>query len=225
MKPHRILAAGVVAAALFAATPALAEPIYWTNWTSKTYGLPGSALGTISLPGSTIDVGYSGEIILTGDQGRWDQGATTYTSAAVDNAPTPVGVSIQLRGNNSIVNTVTFSAPVLNPVMAVQSLGQGGDSATYDFGALSFTLLSQGPGHWGGTSSSLSVVGNTLIGREGNGTIQFHGTFSSISWTVADGENYHMFTIGAPVPEPETYALFVAGLGLLGAITRRRRQA
>lgn len=26
-----------------------------------------------------------------------------------------------------------------------------------------------------------------------------------------------------PVPEPETYALFLAGLGLLGAITRRRR--
>jgi hypothetical protein len=29
----------------------------------------------------------------------------------------------------------------------------------------------------------------------------------------------------AAVPEPETYAMFLAGLGLMGAIARRRRQA
>jgi hypothetical protein len=27
----------------------------------------------------------------------------------------------------------------------------------------------------------------------------------------------------APVPEPETYALLIAGLGIVGAVTRRRR--
>lgn len=31
------------------------------------------------------------------------------------------------------------------------------------------------------------------------------------------------FSFSAPVPEPETYAMFLAGLGLLGAITRKRR--
>lgn len=31
------------------------------------------------------------------------------------------------------------------------------------------------------------------------------------------------FTFSAPVPEPETYAMFLAGLGLLGAMTRKRR--
>jgi hypothetical protein len=28
----------------------------------------------------------------------------------------------------------------------------------------------------------------------------------------------------APVPEPETYAMMLAGLGLLGVMTRRRKQ-
>lgn len=31
--------------------------------------------------------------------------------------------------------------------------------------------------------------------------------------------------LAAPVPEPETYAMLLAGLGLMGAISRRRKQA
>lgn len=224
MKLSRLLAAVAVAGAF--AAPAYAETIYWTDWTAKTYGNPGSAIGTIGLPAGAVAVGYSGEIVNTGDQGDWSQFAGTYTSSAVDNAPTPSLVSIQLIGGNSTVNTISFSVPIYNPVMAIQSLGSG-DAARYVFDQ-PFSLLSQGPGHWGGGSASLTTSGpvaggyTTLIGNEGNGTIRFLGSYSSISWTVPDGENYHMFTIGAPVPEPETYAMLLAGLGLLGFIARRK---
>lgn len=229
MKIKHIPAVLVAAFAMVAIAPAHADQIYWANWNeaSKVAGAgatPGSATGTITLPGGPVTVSYSGELFLAGDQGNWSQNPGTYTSSVVDNAPSPNTVSIQLRGGNTFVNTLTFSSPLINPVMAIQSLGQGHDPATYNFGNTPFTLLSQGGGHWLGCNTCLSVVGNALVGHEGNGTIQFTGTYSAISWTVPDGENYHMFTIGAPVPEPETYAMLLAGLGLMGALARRRNR-
>lgn len=35
----------------------------------------------------------------------------------------------------------------------------------------------------------------------------------------------NLAVVAAPVPEPETYALLLAGLGVLGFVARRRRQA
>jgi len=34
-----------------------------------------------------------------------------------------------------------------------------------------------------------------------------------------------LIVLTAPVPEPETYAMLLAGLGLVGAMVRRRRAA
>ena len=45
-----------------------------------------------------------------------------------------------------------------------------------------------------------------------------------ISATSIDPSNYYGITVGALVPEPESYMLFMAGLGLVGVIARRRKQ-
>ena len=47
-----------------------------------------------------------------------------------------------------------------------------------------------------------------------------------MTWTNPMFENWYGFTVGVPVaaiPEPETYALMLAGLALLGARARRRQ--
>jgi hypothetical protein len=223
MKNGRLVVIASWLIALGVAGLASAGPIYWTNWTTPpSYGSPGSASGTIALPTGTVNVEYSGEVVDRSDTGDWDYPGTYSKLGVVDNTPTPRGVSITLVGGNSTVNTIAFSSPVLDPIMAIQSLGSS-DQAEYDFSS-SFVIVQQGGGHWGGGSSSLWQVGNTLYGSEGNGIIQFSGEYSSISWTVPDGEDYHMFTVGAPasVPAPAALLLTAVGTTMFGWLRRRR---
>ncbi|SHM26995.1 choice-of-anchor C domain-containing protein [Duganella sacchari] len=50
-------------------------------------------------------------------------------------------------------------------------------------------------------------------------------TFSSVGGDGYSGAVLDNVSLTAAVPEPETYAMLVAGLGLLGFVARRRKQA
>jgi hypothetical protein len=54
----------------------------------------------------------------------------------------------------------------------------------------------------------------------GGGTQDSSNNYSSsyYSWLVRDGD------VAAPIPEPETYAMLLAGLGILGLVRRRKRR-
>jgi len=67
-----------------------------------------------------------------------------------------------------------------------------------------------------GNFSSLVLTGGNLVLSAGG------GSFASIT---ANSQNELKFSlIAAAVPEPESYAMFLAGLGLIGAIARRGKQ-
>jgi hypothetical protein len=220
--------------------PALADTYYYVDWTSWNPA-GGTAVGMItpsSGPAVTVAFdalkadGTAGSFLGITDSWLWTP-ANTYTSAEVGNASTFEG--IQLVGTANMTYRVTLSEAIKDPIMAIASLGSGSDRAIYDFDS-PFTILSQGPTCcWGGGSDRLTQLpGDVLKGYEGAGTIKFNGTYSTFSWTVPDPEYWHGFTFGIrtterleptpAVPEPETYAMMLAGLGLLGSVARRGRR-
>jgi hypothetical protein len=90
---------------------------------------------------------------------------------------------VQLEGGTNETYRVTLSEPIKDPIMALVSLGETSVPTTYDFDA-PFTIVSQGPGYFGGSTTALEILpGDVLRGSEGSGTIQFIGTFSSFSST------------------------------------------
>lgn len=202
-----------------------AAPINWTSWS-------GNSVGSILTTGGSVGVTYLGEMNgLTSNYPSWTPTTTWTDSSTVSNPPSQIGAMIRLNGGGgatAVTDTLTFSAPVLNPVMAIWSLGASGAQASFDFIGASPVLIAGGPSaEYGG--SSIIVTGNSVFGSEGNGTVQFLGTFSSLSWKNPAAENFYGFTVGTagladvpPVPEPHTYVLLVGGLIGLTLLQRRR---
>lgn len=195
---------------------AQSAPITWNQWSSSTAGTMGPVAVGFSSGGNPA--------ALITNYPSWTPASTWADGSMVDNGPAQSNGIIQLFGGTSNVNTLTFSIAVINPVFAIWSLGNPGSSASFNFIGATPVLVAGGPNaEYGG--SSISVSGNDVSGNEGNGTVMFVGTYSSLSWTNPTYEGWYGFDVGmtAAVPEPETVALMLAGLGVIGTLARRRR--
>jgi len=219
-----------ISCALFACSvlllsPARASTYNWTTWSSQTGN---TVNGTLTFGTQTVNITYTGETEFTQLN---NTGYNYYTPASTYvNGPTTSDM-IAIDGT-ATTHTITFSSPVTNPVMAIVSLGQPGLGTVYNFDA-PFTILNQGSGiPYGGCATCLSGSGtDSLTGTEGDGIIEFAGTFSSLSWTGANPEYWNGFTFGAAgvgtpssgVPEPGSLGLAALALALVALSARRWR--
>jgi hypothetical protein len=207
----------LAASALAVCGLAQSATIDWNQWNSNSTGAIASTPVTITFTGQN-NGGWYTNYPSYGPAMTWADGTV------VANAPT--GGIVVLSGGNSNVQTVTFSQAVTNPVFAIWSLGQGGINASFDFIGATPVFVTGGPSNEY-SGSSIVVSGNNVSGREGNGTVEFLGTYTSLSWTNPTYENWYGFNVGVTgvagaVPEPASIGLMLGGLTLLGLALRRK---
>ena len=215
MKRHVI---PLLFALLCAARAASAASIDWNTWISPSEG-------ALTSGGMAIVVGYDSADAHTNiaNYPSWTPAGTFADGSVVDNGPVAGNGIMRITGGTATVNTITFSSPVVNPVLAIWSLGSLGVGASFDFINLAPTLVSGGANaEYGG--STLVVNNSVVAGNEGNGTLRFAGTYTALSWTNPNFESWYGFNVGvaSAVPEPSLFALLLAGLFPVAWRVRRR---
>lgn len=155
----------------------------------------------------------------TTDLGTVTFGATAFNGTVLGAGPfTDIFKFILPANSGSAYNVVNFpldlsgiGSGTFNTVFTTLSLVSNPNGVLFDFDD---ALVATGTGS--GNSMNLSFAAS------GGGT--YYLTVAGIANGSSGGLYSGSIAVTAPVPEPETYGLFLAGLGLVGTIISRRRK-
>jgi hypothetical protein len=142
---------------------------------------------------------------------------------------TGTGTTVNISGNRSA--DFSFDGPVVLTVSVPYTIsltGASSDCCNFDFASLggnaSFNSFASGgmSNSSSGVSFSIDSFGDLTSPRSGN---LVFGIVASDAGTGSLSIGFNLSTNGVGVvPEPESYATILAGLGLIGAVVKRRNK-
>jgi len=189
-------AAGSDAATTLGGTLSFTQIARLTDWNQLSVQVSFTNLGTTAITGAHYGVGFDP-----------DQGGSGVN--ATDNYIEGQGTSAAVRASRVLADGNNWGVTLANTTSAsaydIRAYVNGGDCCS---------VVSPG-GVLGGAAQSVgfySFADDSISLAYDLGTI-------GVGQTVSIGYSYTM-----AIPEPETYAMLLAGLGLMGFVARRRRQ-
>lgn len=144
--------------------------------------------------------------------------ASAVTTDWAAHAPVELGFGVGMGAGSLVNDTYTFSLSSLTGVLAVAVSNDGG---ILNFIDGKVELFQVGNAAALGSFSFDSSAVNYSFGSLAAG--DYYYVVSGKVAADAFGGTYQLNSQLAPVPEPETYALMLAGLAAVGFVARRRK--
>lgn len=154
------------------------------------------------------------------------QAALLFTATTMPTGNTVPGQGLTLPGQTALITPNAILTPNYVPIIATGYSTGGAGPVWVPLGASSGTCWNVGCGYTGWVNSSFTIT------SAGTYMLQF-GVVNANDNLYQSGLAFSGATIGVdtipttttPVPEPETYEMLLAGLGLMGFMVRRKKSA
>jgi len=234
-----IALAAVALAAGLASAPARADLVPLTTVQLTGQGV-GATFTTLFLQGAGSNTTESGGVLFNGtpfgDAGNGASQTRTFTFAdlALTNAtqlalivnlaepgsePTPsVNTAVSpLATNANLANNITLNVYSAGGTLLEQHTAAAGLTLNQVAGGLGGSGIV-----FGLTSAEATQLNATMAANAGNEVFAVGATFSNSAGGPETITAARLTSVAA-IPEPETYALMLAGLGMLGFVARRRQ--
>jgi hypothetical protein len=234
MKIKLFAAAAAVALSAFAGQVQAAGE----TWTVTTTGHIASGRDWSGVFGTTVDLAgmsYTQSITASIDPEQWSSGGSGSYNLKVEGSGPSFTDTVTINGNTVTFTTIgTFQGRQF----VSNGFSQGGPSGIAADGILSYQIGMTADGNqvyaennvynYYGAFVPALLLGQTLsqdtTGPLFGTDIHFGVSGNQQAFFDGSGDSIVVTTTALPVPEPETYAMLLAGLGLVGFATRRKRK-